>query len=102
LRSNIAATLIAIATNYLGYGYWQYRDREAASRKRVITLLLVFWGIGMLIETGVVGTSVYLLGLDSLFEQLGATLVGLALGTGFRFVSYRTGVVKAMPEAEPQ
>ncbi|MFE2411931.1 GtrA family protein [Kitasatospora sp. NPDC059408] len=102
LRSNIAATLIAIATNYLGYRYWLYRDRDAASRKREITLFLVFSGIGMLIETGVLGTSVYLLGLDSHFEQLGAKLVGLALGTVFRFVSYRTWVFKAMPEAEPQ
>lgn len=102
LRSNIAATLIAIATNYLGYRYWLYRDRDAASRKREITLFLVFSGIGMLIETGVLGTSVYLLGLDSHFEQLGAKLVGLALGTVFRFVSYRTWVFKAMPEAAPQ
>ncbi|MFF9667544.1 GtrA family protein, partial [Streptomyces althioticus] len=53
LRSNIAATVIAIATNYLGYRYWLYRDRDAASRKREITLFLVFSGIGMLIETGV-------------------------------------------------
>ncbi|MEV7021899.1 GtrA family protein [Kitasatospora sp. NPDC093558] len=102
LRSNIAATLIAIATNYLGYRYWLYRDRDAASRKREITLFLLFSGIGMLIETGVLGCSVYLLGLDSHFEQLGAKVVGLALGTVFRFVSYRTWVFKALPEAEPQ
>ena len=38
LRSNIAATLVAITTNYLGYRYWLYKDRDAASRKREITL----------------------------------------------------------------
>ncbi|WP_406089657.1 GtrA family protein [Kitasatospora purpeofusca] len=98
LRSNIAATLIAIFTNYLGYRYWLYRDRDAASRKREITLFLLFSGAGMLIETGVLAFSVYLLGLDSHFEQLGAKVGGLALGTVFRFVSYRTWVFKAAPE----
>ncbi|MET8630586.1 GtrA family protein [Kitasatospora sp. NPDC004669] len=100
LRSNIAATVIAIATNYLGYRYWLYRDRDAASRKREITLFLVFSGIGMLIETGVLGFSRYVLGLDSNYEQLGAKVVGLAVATVFRFISYRTWVFKTLPEPE--
>ncbi|WP_406199162.1 GtrA family protein [Kitasatospora sp. NBC_01560] len=98
LRSNIAATLIAITTNYLGYRYWLYRDRDAASRKREITLFLLFSGAGMLIETGVLGFSVYVLGLDSHFEQLAAKVAGLAVATVFRFVSYRTWVFTALPE----
>ncbi|MEU9078223.1 GtrA family protein [Kitasatospora sp. NPDC004745] len=97
LRSNIAATLVAIASNYLGYRYWLYRDRDAASRKREITLFLVYSGIGMLIETGVLGFSVYVLGLDSHYEQLGAKVAGLAVATVFRFVSYRTWVFKELP-----
>ncbi|GAA2752547.1 hypothetical protein GCM10010440_69040 [Kitasatospora cinereorecta] len=100
LRSNIAATVVAIATNYLGYRYWLYKDRDAASRKREITLFLLFSGIGMLIETGVLGFSVYVLGLDSHYEQLGAKVAGLAVATVFRFVSYRTWVFKALPDLE--
>ncbi len=98
VRSNIVATVIAIATNYLGYRYWLYRERDAASRKREITLFLVYSGIGMLIETGVLGFSVYVLRLDSHFEQIGAKVIGLAVATVFRFVSYRTWVFKAVPE----
>ncbi|MFI9331595.1 GtrA family protein [Kitasatospora sp. NPDC052868] len=98
LRSNVVATLVAIATNYLGYRYWLYQDRDAASRKREITLFLLFSGAGMLIETGVLGFSVYVLGLTSHFEQLAAKVAGLAVGTVFRFVSYRTWVFKAIPE----
>ncbi|MFD5466807.1 GtrA family protein [Kitasatospora sp. NPDC127059] len=101
LRSNVVATVIAIATNYLGYRYWLYRDRDAASRKREITLFLVFSGIGMLIETGVLGFSRYVLGLDTSYEQIGAKVVGLAIATVFRFISYRTWVFKALPEPEP-
>ncbi|MFG2819005.1 GtrA family protein [Kitasatospora sp. NPDC048365] len=103
LRSNVVATVIAIATNYLGYRYWLYRDRDAASRQREITLFLLFSGIGMLIETGVLALSRYGLGLDGHYEQLGAKVVGLGVATVFRFVSYRTWVFKAMPElAEPE
>ncbi|WP_371497392.1 GtrA family protein [Kitasatospora sp. NBC_00374] len=103
LRSNIAATLVAIATNYLGYRYWLYRDRDAASRKREITLFLLFSGAGMLIETGILGFSVYALGLTTHLEQLAAKVVGLGAGTVFRFFSYRTWVFKALPElTEPE
>ncbi|MFE1321926.1 GtrA family protein [Kitasatospora phosalacinea] len=100
LRSNIAATVVAIATNYLGYRYWLYRDRDAASRKREITLFLLFSGIGMLIETGTLGFTQYVLGLDTSLERLGGKFLGLAIATVFRFVSYRTWVFKAMPELE--
>ncbi|MEV7217453.1 GtrA family protein [Kitasatospora cineracea] len=100
LRSNIAATLVAIATNYLGYRYWLYRDRDAASRKREITLFLLFSGIGMLIETGTLGFTQYVLGLDTPFEKMGGKVLGLVVATVFRFVSYRTWVFKALPELE--
>ncbi|WP_328956560.1 GtrA family protein [Kitasatospora purpeofusca] len=98
MRSNIAATSIAIFTNYLGYRYWLYRDRDAASRKREITLFLLFSGIGMVIDTGLLGFTRYVLGLDSDLEVMAAKVVGLGLGTVFRFVSYRTWVFKTVPE----
>lgn len=98
------ATAVAIGTNYLGYRYWLYRDRDAASRKREITLFLLFSGIGMLIENGILAFSVHVLGYHSETSQLIAkNVVGLVAGTVFRFVSYRTWVFKAMPElAEPE
>ncbi|MER5862732.1 GtrA family protein [Kitasatospora sp. NPDC002040] len=102
LRANIAATLVAIATNYLGYRYWLYRDRDASSRKREITLFLLFSGAGMLIETGVLAVSKYGFGFDSHLQVFAAKTLGLGIGTVFRFISYRTWVFKALPElAEP-
>ncbi|MFJ1756811.1 GtrA family protein [Kitasatospora sp. NPDC088134] len=105
---NSAAGLISgavsIFTNYLGYRYWLYKDRDASSRKREITLFLLFSGIGLLIENGILAFSVHVLGYHSHFSQLIAkNVVGLAAGTVFRFVSYRTWVFKAMPElADPE
>ncbi|MCX4685880.1 GtrA family protein [Kitasatospora purpeofusca] len=97
--SGYIATSVAIGTNYLGYRYWLYRDRDAASRKREITLFLIFSGIGMLIENGINGFSVHVLGYDSPTSQLIAkNVVGLTAGTVFRFFSYRTWVFKALPE----
>ncbi|WP_457028759.1 GtrA family protein [Kitasatospora sp. P5_F3] len=102
LRSNIAATLVAIASNYLGYRYWLYKDRDASSRKREITLFLLFSGAGMLIETGILGLSEYGFGFDSDLQKFAAKTLGLGIGTVFRFLSYRTWVFKALPElAEP-
>ncbi|MFF2080997.1 GtrA family protein [Kitasatospora sp. NPDC058162] len=101
--SGYIATSVAIGTNYLGYRYWLYRDRDAASRKREITLFLVFSGIGMLIENGINAFSVHVLGYHSATDQLIAkNVIGLIAGTAFRFFSYRTWVFKALPEtAEP-
>ncbi len=101
--SGFIATAVAIGTNYLGYRYWLYKDRDAASRKREITLFLIFSGIGMLIENGILAFSVHVLHNTSSGSQLIAkNVVGLAAGTVFRFFSYRTWVFKAIPElAEP-
>ncbi|MDH6580078.1 GtrA family protein [Kitasatospora sp. MAP5-34] len=102
--SGFIATAVAIGTNYLGYRYWLYKDRDAASRKREITLFLIFSGIGMLIENGILAFSVHVLHYTSSGSQLIAkNVVGLAAGTIFRFFSYRTWVFKAIPElAEPE
>ncbi|GLW74419.1 membrane protein [Kitasatospora phosalacinea] len=100
LRSNVGATAVAIASNYLGYRYWLYRDRDAASRKREITLFLLFSGIGMAIETGVLEFTQHVLGLGTSLELLGGKFLGLVVATVFRFVSYRTWVFKALPELE--
>jgi len=95
------ATAVAIGTNYLGYRYWLYRERDAASRKREITLFLIFSGIGMLIENGILAFSVHVLDYTSPTSQLVAkNVVGLIAGTVFRFFSYRTWVFKALPELD--
>lgn len=97
--AGVIASVISIGTNYLGYRYWLYRDRDGASRKREITLFLIFSGIGMLIENGILAFSVHGLGYTSPGDQLIAkNVVGLAAGTLFRFFSYRTWVFKAIPE----
>jgi putative flippase GtrA len=102
--AGVISGAVAIGTNYLGYRYWLYRDRDATSRKREITLFLLFSGIGLLIENGILAFSVHVLGYHSHASQLFAkNVLGLAAGTAFRFFSYRTWVFRALPElAEPE
>ncbi|MFI5532249.1 GtrA family protein [Kitasatospora sp. NPDC051853] len=103
VRSNVIATMVAIGTNYLGYRYWLYKDRDATSRRREIVLFLVFSGAGMVIESGILAISEYGLGFDGDMQKMAAKVLGLGVGTVFRFFSYRTWVFKAMPElAEPE
>lgn len=99
VRSGVVSTLVAIGTNYVGYRFWVYRDRDAATRSREITLFLIFSGVGMVIENGTLWISHYTLGFtSSLADNVAKNVVGLGLGTLFRFVSFRTWVFKALPE----
>ena len=98
VRCSVIGTAVAIAANYLGYRYWVYRDSDAASRRREITLFLIFSGIGMLIENGTVWFTTYTLGLTGTIAYNLSKVVGTGLGTLFRFFSYRTWVFKAIPE----
>jgi putative flippase GtrA len=98
VRCSVIGTVVAIVANYLGYRYWVYRDSDAASRRREITLFLVFSGIGLLIENGTVWFVTYTLGMTSSLAYNGAKVLGTGIATLFRFFSYRTWVFKAMPE----
>jgi putative flippase GtrA len=56
-------------------------------------------GVGMLISVGCLWLSHYALGLTSaLADNLSANVIGLGLGTLFRFWSYRKWVFPAMPD----
>ena len=63
---------------------------------REYVLFFVFNGVAMLISLACLWFSHYLLGLDSpLADNISANVVGLILGTLFRFVAYRTWVFPA-------
>jgi putative flippase GtrA len=100
VRANVVATLIAIATNYLGYRYWVYRDADKKTRSREITLFLIFSGIGLVIQNGVLYALTYGLGFHTKLESMVCSVVGIGVATLFRFWAYRTWVFRAAPQAE--
>lgn len=96
-RASMAATAVAIMTNYVGYRYWVYRNADKRTRSREITLFLIFSGIGLVIQTGMVYLLTEISGSHTKTMVMGFNLVGIGLATLFRFWSYRTWVFRAIP-----
>ncbi|MFF4158507.1 GtrA family protein [Streptomyces sp. NPDC001678] len=98
VRSGVIATAVAIAANYVGNRYWTYRDTDKNRRSRELTLFLLFSAVGLVIENGILALSHYGMDLTSpLADNIAKNVVGLGIGTVFRFWSYRTWVFRALP-----
>ncbi|MGW0391910.1 GtrA family protein [Streptomyces sp. NPDC003042] len=97
VRANVIAIVVAIVTNYIGFRYFTYRDRDLGSRRREMTLFVVFSGIGMVIESGVLYAATYGFGWDSSLQNNIFKFLGMGIATVFRFWSYRTWVFTALP-----
>jgi putative flippase GtrA len=95
----IAATIsmtIAATVAFIGNRFWTWRDRERSGLRREYTLYFGFNLVGLLIGLACVWVSWSLLGHwwpdvfhTRLSYNIAKNLVGMALGTLFRFWSYR-------------
>ena len=91
----ISVTVATIAT-YLGNRHWTWRHRERSGLHREYVLFFVLNGIGLLIASGCLAFSRYVLDLHTaLADNIAANVIGLGLGTLFRFWSYRKWVFRA-------
>ncbi|GAA2888808.1 GtrA family protein [Streptosporangium fragile] len=99
LTSKVIATVIAATFAYLGNRYWTFRHREQSGLAREYFLFFLLNGIGLLISLLVIGFVTYTLGLQDVVSYNIAVLTGTALGTLFRFWSYKKWVF--LPSAEP-
>jgi len=95
VRANIIATLLAILVNYIGYRYWVYRDTDSKTRAHEITLFLIFSGIGLVVQNGVLYALTYGLDLHTKLEVMACSFIGIGVATLFRFWAYRTWVFSA-------
>jgi putative flippase GtrA len=100
LKANVIATLAAMTVTYLGSRYWTFRDRERSGAGRETILFFVLNGIGLGIQLACIGFTRYALGLSDTFPLNVALVLGICLGTLFRFWSYRKWVWMA-PTAGP-
>lgn len=92
LKAKVIATCVAIVSSYFMNRHWTYKDRDKSAAHREFMLFLVFNGIGMAIELAVMGVTKYWFGLTSVLALNVALFIGLALGTVFRFFTYRNFV----------
>ncbi|MEI2716688.1 MAG: GtrA family protein [Candidatus Nanopelagicales bacterium] len=95
-----AKAISVIAATAVSYGLnrnWTFSHRGGrSSRWREYLLFFGLNGVAMLITLSVLWFSHYALGLDSpLADNISANVIGLGLGTVFRFWSYRKWVFPA-------
>lgn len=94
ITAKVISTSLAIVANWIGNRYWTFRtERRVGSRRRVVREAVEFGLVsaaGSLIALGCLWLSHYELRFTSVLDDNIATnVVGLALGTVFRFVLYR-------------
>ena len=90
LGASVISTAVAIVFNWAGNRWWAFRrNRRSDVAVEFGQFVAVSLG-GMLITVATVWVSHYLLGFTSLLaDNIAKNVVGLALGTAFRFVLYR-------------
>jgi putative flippase GtrA len=100
VRASVIATLVAILSNYIGFRYFTYRDRDKSGRTKELSLFLLFSAVGLVIENGILYAATYGLGFDSPLQSNVFKFVGIGIATLFRFWSYRTWVFRTLPARE--
>lgn len=92
--SLVAGTTVA----YVGNRLWTYRDRPRGPLSREYSLYMALSAVALVISLGCLAVSRYVLDLRSpLADNVAANVVGLALGSLFRFLTYRRYVFPAQP-----
>ncbi len=95
--SAIAATIFA----YFANRHWTWADRARSGLGRELGLFFAFNAIGLVIAEGCLFLSHYALDLQThLADNISANVIGLGLGTAFRFWSYRRWVFPEVPAPE--
>jgi putative flippase GtrA len=86
----VISVSVATVVAWLGNRYWTFRHRRRTTARAEFVLFGVMNVGGLLIAAGCLGVSHYLLGQTSaLADNISANVVGLVLGTLFRFWAYR-------------
>ena len=92
--AKVISTSIAIVVNWIGNRYWTFRtERRTETRSAVVREGIEFAVVSLIgagIALGCLWVSHYWLGFTSVLDDnLATNVVGLALGTAFRFALYR-------------
>ena len=102
LTAKVVSVVVATTVAYVGNRFWTFRHRgRTHTVAREYVLFVVLNGVAMGIALGCLWFSHYALGLTSpLADNISANVIGLGLGTLFRFWSYRKWVFPVIPDAD--
>jgi putative flippase GtrA len=104
-ESHVKAKAIAVAVatifSWLGNRYWTFRRQRTRTRVRELAMFVLMNLIGLLIMSGCVAFSFYILGLRSeLASFVSGSLIGMGLAMCFRFVAYKLWVFTGTDEGD--
>ncbi len=83
------ATVAATVATFLGNRYWSFRHRQGSGAGNESVMFFVLNGVGLLIQYACLGLVTDVVGLQGRLWYNVANLLGIGLGTLFRFWSYR-------------
>lgn len=96
------ATIVASIFSWVANRYWTFRHRKQANVVREAVLFAVMNIVGLLIADGCVAFTKYILQMtDKVSIFVAGSIVGLILGTIFRFFAYRFWVFNQELDTEP-
>lgn len=97
--SKVLAVIVAMIVTYVGNSMFTWRGETVNTRRREIVLFVLFNAIGLGLSVVTLVLSHDVLGLTStLADNISANVVGLALGTAFRYWSYKRFVFEPKVE----
>jgi putative flippase GtrA len=100
LLAKVVSTTVAILANWLGNRYWTFGPHRTSSTAREAVEFLVVSLLGMGIGLGCLWVSHYALGFTSvLADNISSNVIGLLLGSLFRFTLYRHWVYSPRRQA---
>lgn len=103
VKAKIVAGVVATFFSWGANRYWTFRHRRQANIARELVLFLVMNAIGLGIAAACVWVTKYMLHLtDTTSLFIAGSVVGLILGTIFRFFAYRFWVFTAELDEEPE
>lgn len=94
--ARVLAVAVAMVVTYVGNRFLTWRQEDAQHRAREVTLFVIFNLLGMGFSVATLFMSHDLLGLTSrLSDNVSANVVGVGLGTVFRYWAYKRFVFTA-------
>ena len=100
LTAKIISAALATVVAWLGNRLWTFRHRRNRQAVHELALFVFFNVVAMVMAVACLGISRYVLGLDSQLSDNLANIVGIAIGTLFRFWAYRKFVFAGEPLPE--
>ena len=93
ITASLISGFLSIIVAYIGNRYWTWRDRPKHTFQREVVIFFAVNLVGLACSAISLGISRYVFNLHSaLSDNISANIIGVGLGTLFRFYGYRTWV----------